>query len=90
LRKFSSGSQHGLALTNTIQRPDASMMVNHARDVYTRRNEGVSDLGSAVDIVARVLAIATPLFELSNSRYRHPTFFLMLWKKLRTRDGSCL
>ena len=37
-------SQHGLAHKHvgSLHAPDAKMAVNNARDVYTRRNEGVS------------------------------------------------
>ena len=37
-------SQHGLAHKHvgSLHAPDAEMAVNNARDVYTRRNEGVS------------------------------------------------
>ena len=37
-------SQHGLAHKHvgSLHASDAEMAVNHARDVYTRRNEGVS------------------------------------------------
>ncbi len=49
-------SQHGLAHKHvgSLHAPDAEMAVNNARDVYTRRNEGVSRSGwcKACDIVA--------------------------------------
>ena len=37
-------SQHGLAHRHvgSLHAPDAAMAINNARDVYTRRNEGVS------------------------------------------------
>ena len=37
-------SQHGLAHKHvgSLHAPDAEMAINNARDVYTRRNEGVS------------------------------------------------
>ena len=37
-------SQHGLAHKHvgSLHAPDAEMAINHARDVYTRRNEGLS------------------------------------------------
>eukprot|EP01032_Pedospumella_encystans_P036657 gene36657-41491_t len=55
------------------------MAVNNARDVYTRRNEGVSIwVVKATDIVASSPGDKDALFEPSNSKvYRHPTFFPM-------------
>jgi len=57
-------SQHGLA---------------HKRDVYTRRNEGVSIwVVRSADITASSPGEKEPLFEPANSKvYRHPTFFPM-------------
>ena len=42
-------SQHGLAHKHvgSLHAPDAEMAIKNARDVYTRRNEGVSHLGGA-------------------------------------------
>ena len=53
--------------------------IKNSRDVYTRRNEGVSIwVVRAVDIVASSPADKGALFEPSNSKvYRHPTFFPM-------------
>ena len=53
------------------------MAVNNARDVYTRRNEGVSIwVVRSSDITASAPSEKGPLFETSNSKvYRHPTFF---------------
>ena len=48
-------SQHGLAHKHvgSLHAPDAEMAVNNARDVYTRRNEGVSIwVVKSADIVA--------------------------------------
>ena len=55
------------------------MAVNNARDVYTRRNEGVSIwVVRAADIVASSPSDKGALFEPANSKvYRHPTFFPM-------------
>jgi ring-1,2-phenylacetyl-CoA epoxidase subunit PaaB len=55
------------------------MAINHARDVYTRRNEGVSIwVVRSVDVVASSPDEKAPLFEPANSKvYRHPTFFPM-------------
>ncbi len=48
-------SQHGLAHRHvgSLHAPDAEMAVKNARDVYTRRNEGVSIwVARSADIVA--------------------------------------
>ncbi len=59
------------------------MAIHHARDVYTRRNEGVSIwVVKSNDITATAPADKGPLFEPSNAKvYRHPTFstFLKKW-----------
>ena len=72
-------SQHGLAHKHvgSLHAPDAEMAINHARDVYTRRNEGVSIWAvPASEIVASSPSERGELFEPSNSKvYRHPTFF---------------
>jgi len=74
-------SQHGLAHKHvgSLHAPDAEMAINNARDVYTRRNEGISIwVVRAVDIVASSPADKGVLFEPANSKvYRHPTFFPM-------------
>ena len=71
--------QHGLAHRHvgSLHAPDAEMAINNARDVYTRRNEGVSIwVVKALDIVASAPGEKGPLFEPANSKvYRHPTFF---------------
>ena len=72
-------SQHGLAHKHvgSLHAPDAEMAINNARDVYTRRNEGVSIwVVPASEIVASSPGERGELFEPSNSKvYRHPTFF---------------
>ncbi len=72
-------SQHGLAHKHvgSLHAPDAEMAINHARDVYTRRNEGVSIwVVPSSEIVASSPGERGELFEPSNSKvYRHPTFF---------------
>ena len=72
-------SQHGLAHRHvgSLHAPDAEMAINNARDVYTRRNEGVSIWAvKSVDIAASSPSDKGPLFEPANSKvYRHPTFF---------------
>ncbi|GAB2910308.1 hypothetical protein GCM10027278_34050 [Paralcaligenes ginsengisoli] len=74
-------SQHGLAHKHvgSLHASDAEMAINNARDVYTRRNEGLSIwVVRAVDIVASSPSDKEPLFEPANSKvYRHPTFFPM-------------
>jgi len=74
-------SQHGLAHKHvgSLHAPDAEMAINNARDVYTRRNEGVSVwVVKASNIVASSPSDKGPLFEPANSKvYRHPTFFPM-------------
>ncbi len=74
-------SQHGLAHKHvgSLHAPDAEMAINNARDVYTRRNEGVSIwVVPAREIVASSPGERGELFEPSNSKvYRHPTFFTL-------------
>ena len=63
----------------SLHAADDRMALLHARDVYTRRNEGVSIwVVRAADIVASSPSDKEALFEPSNSKvYRHPTFFPM-------------
>jgi len=72
-------SQHGLAHKHvgSLHASDAEMAINNARDVYTRRNEGVSIWAvRSTDIVASAPGDKGPLFEPANSKaYRHPTFY---------------
>lgn len=72
-------SQHGLAHKHvgSLHAPDAAMAINHARDVYTRRNEGVSIwVVEAARITASSPGDREEIFEPANSKvYRHPTFF---------------
>jgi ring-1,2-phenylacetyl-CoA epoxidase subunit PaaB len=74
-------SQHGLAHKHvgSLHAPDAAMAVRNARDVYTRRNEGVSIWAvKSADIVASDPDHRDALFEPSHDKvYRHPTFFPM-------------
>ena len=71
--------QHGLnhRHVGSLHAPDAEMAINNARDVYTRRNEGISIwVVKSADIVASAPSEKGALFEPSNSKvYRHPTFF---------------
>jgi ring-1,2-phenylacetyl-CoA epoxidase subunit PaaB len=61
----------------SIHAVDARMAVEHARDVYTRRQEGVSIwVVRSADIVASDPADADALFEPAKDKvYRHPTFY---------------
>jgi len=72
-------SQHGLAHKHvgSLHAPDAEMALNNARDVYTRRNEGVSIwVAPASVIVASSSENSQEFFDPSASKiYRHPTFF---------------
>jgi len=74
-------SQHGLAHKHvgSLHAADAEMAINNARDVYTRRNEGVSIwVAPSASIFASSPADKEPLFDPANSKvYRHPTFFPM-------------
>ena len=71
--------QHGLSHRHvgSLHAPDAEMAIKNARDVYTRRNEGVSIWA----VEASRIAASSPeekgsLYEPSNAKvYRHPTFF---------------
>ena len=62
---------------NKTRKPDAEKAINNARDVYTRRNEGVSIWAvEARHIAASSPSEKGPLYEPSQSKvYRHPTFF---------------
>ena len=71
--------QHGMSHRHvgSLHAPDAEMAVKNARDVYTRRNEGVSIwVVEAKNITATEPNDKGQLFDPSNSKiYRHPTFF---------------
>lgn len=72
-------SQHGLAHKHvgSLHAPDAETAIRYARDVYTRRNEGVSIwVAQSSAITASSPSDKGPLFEPANSKvYRHPTFY---------------
>jgi ring-1,2-phenylacetyl-CoA epoxidase subunit PaaB len=74
-------SKHGLAHKHvgSLHAPDARMAISNARDVYTRRNEGVSVwVVRSVDITASSPDEKASLFDPASSKvYRHPTFFPM-------------
>ena len=61
----------------SLHAADATMALHHARDLYTRRNEGVSIwVVRSNDIVASSPSEKGPLFDPSQSKiYRHPTFY---------------
>jgi ring-1,2-phenylacetyl-CoA epoxidase subunit PaaB len=61
----------------SVHAPDAELALRHARDVYTRRQEGISLwVVRSSDIVASDPAQDGPMFEAAESKiYRHPTFY---------------
>ena len=61
----------------SLHATDARMAIEHARDLYTRRQEGVSIwVVRSNDIVASSPSDKGPLFEPANAKvYRHPTFY---------------
>lgn len=63
----------------SLHAPDAEMAINDARDVYTRRKEGVSIwVVKSADIAASSPSAKGPYFDPAESKvYRHPTFFEM-------------
>ena len=71
--------QHGMSHRHvgSLHAPDADMAIKNARDVYTRRNEGVSIwVVETVAITASSPSDKGPMYEPSESKvYRHPTFF---------------
>jgi ring-1,2-phenylacetyl-CoA epoxidase subunit PaaB len=61
----------------SLHATDAQMAIEHARDLYTRRQEGISIWAvRSSDIVASDPADADALFEPARDKiYRHPTFY---------------
>jgi len=61
----------------SLHAADGDMAVHHARDLYTRRNEGVSIwVVRAADVVASSPDEKDPFFAPSGDKvYRHPTFY---------------
>ena len=61
----------------SLHAPDPQLALLHARDVYTRRNEGVSIwVVPSADITASSPEEKDPLFAPSGDKvYRHPTFY---------------
>ncbi|MBV9250534.1 MAG: 1,2-phenylacetyl-CoA epoxidase subunit B [Acetobacteraceae bacterium] len=72
-------SRNGLAHKHvgSVHAADATMALQAARDVYTRRNEGLSIwVVPSASIVASDPADKDVLFEPAESKiYRHPTFY---------------
>jgi ring-1,2-phenylacetyl-CoA epoxidase subunit PaaB len=70
-----SGLSHKHA--GSVHAADDQMAIDHARDVYTRRNEGVSIwVVRSSEIVASDPAESSALFEPAADKiYRHPTFY---------------
>ena len=71
--------QHGLSHRHvgSLHAADAEMAIKNARDVYTRRNEGVSIWVVRADaITASSPDEKDPLFAPAGDKvYRHPTFY---------------
>jgi ring-1,2-phenylacetyl-CoA epoxidase subunit PaaB len=61
----------------SLHAPDAEMALRNARDLYTRRNEGVSIwVVPAADITASSPDEKDPFFAPAADKvYRHPTFY---------------
>ena len=61
----------------SLHATDAAHAIKNARDVYTRRNEGVSIwVVQANDITASSPSDKGPMFEPARDKvYRHPTFY---------------
>ena len=71
--------RHGMSHRHvgSLHAPNAEMAIKNARDVYTRRNEGVSIWAvRASDIVASSPSEKGPLYDPARTKvYRHPTFY---------------
>jgi ring-1,2-phenylacetyl-CoA epoxidase subunit PaaB len=65
------------AHVGSLHAPDAEMALRHARDVYTRREEGVSLwVVRASDITASSPQEKDSFFDPAGDKvYRHPTFY---------------
>lgn len=61
----------------SVHAPDAEMAMQNARDIYTRRNEGVSIwVVKSEDIYASSPEDKGAFFEPAETKvYRHPTFY---------------
>ena len=71
--------QHGMSHRHvgSLHAVDAKHAIKNARDVYTRRNEGVSIwVVEASNIAASSPSAKGPMFDPSRDKvYRHPTFY---------------
>ena len=71
--------RHGLSHRHvgSLHAPDAEAAILNARDVYTRRGEGVSIwVVRAADISASAPGDKEPLFDPAEDKvYRHPSFY---------------
>ena len=71
--------QHGVSHRHvgSLHAADTEAAIRNARDVYTRRNEGVSIwVVEAANITASSPTNKGPLYDPSNSKvYRHPSFY---------------
>ena len=71
--------QNGLSHRHvgSLHATEAEMAIRHARDIYTRRNEGISIWAvRSDDIAASSPSDKGPFFDPSNDKiYRHPAFY---------------
>ncbi len=70
--------RRGLSHTHvgSLHAPDAPMALRNARDLYTRRQEGVSLwVVPSTEITASSPDEADPFFAPADKPYRHPTFY---------------
>ena len=69
------GLSHGHA--GSLHAPDAEMALQHARDLYTRRQEGVSIwVVRSADITATTPDERDPFFDPAADKiFRHPSFY---------------
>ena len=71
--------QHGMNLRHvgSLHAVDAEHAIRNARDVYTRRNEGVSIwVVEAKNVIASSPSEKGPLYDPARDKaYRHPTFY---------------
>ena len=71
--------KHGMSHRHvgSLHAPDAAMAMRNARDVYTRRHEGVSIwVVRSAEITASNPSDRGPMFDPADDKtYRHPTFF---------------
>ena len=74
-------SKNGLSHRHvgSLHASDANMAIENARDVYTRRSEGVSIWAvKSTDVVASNPDLSEELFDPAEDKiYRHPTFYPM-------------